>query len=249
MHTSYTVIITTFNRNLLLQRSLKSVLDQSLQPKEIIIINNHNKDIKKKFKSKKIKYYNLIKNFGSANGRNIGASLAKGKFLAYLDDDDFWHKDYLKHFVKINYDKDYDLILTNTNCIKKNQKNKIFHIDHRDFNVEKIGLYNPGIRSSATIVKRKSFLKVNGYDLKLYYGSADKDFLVKIIKNKMKIKIIKRVLVNYLLHENSHSRNSFLMLKSVIEYYKKHNHQINLINKIRYFKKIIYLYYLNLICD
>ena len=54
MHTSYTVIITTFNRNLLLQRSLKSVLDQSLQPKEIIIINNHNKDIKKNSNQKKL---------------------------------------------------------------------------------------------------------------------------------------------------------------------------------------------------
>jgi len=258
MKTSVTVLISTYDpfREKLLLKAINSIMQQSYKPQEVIIVDNHinlnNRLLIKRFNKKKnikFKYIKYTKPGGAFAVRNFVIKNLKTNYVAFLDDDDFWHKDYLKHFVKVNHNKDYDLILTNTNCIKKNQKNKIFHIDHRDFNVEKIGLYNPGIRSSATIVKRKSFLKVNGYDLKLYYGSADKDFLVKIIKNKMKIKIMKRVLVNYLLHENSHSRNSFLMLKSVIEYYKKHNHQINLINKIRYFKKIIYLYFLNLISD
>lgn len=157
MHTSYTVIITTFNRNLLLQRSLKSVLDQSLQPKEIIIINNHNKDIKKKFKSKKIKYYNLIKNFGSANGRNIGASLAKGKFLAYLDDDDFWHKDYLK-ISDIYLKKNLPDILISKKILFDKRGFKIFKQLKR-LSINDCFIKNPGIIGSNIIIKKNLYLK------------------------------------------------------------------------------------------
>ena len=96
MKISFSVIITTYNRNRLLKRSIDSVLNQSLQPKEIIIINNYFKDIRKIFKSNKIKIYKPKYTTDVANGRNLGAKLAKGNYLAYLDDDDYWHKDYLK---------------------------------------------------------------------------------------------------------------------------------------------------------
>ena len=71
MNISFSVIIVTYNRNKLLERSLKSVLKQSLQPKEIIIVNNYHKPLKNKFKSSKIKIIESIKNFDSADGENV----------------------------------------------------------------------------------------------------------------------------------------------------------------------------------
>ena len=113
MNISFSVIIVTYNRNKLLERSLKSVLKQSLQPKEIIIVNNYHKPLKNKFKSSKIKIIESIKNFDSADGRNIGSITASSKYLAFLDDDDYWHKDYLKISKKNILNKFPDILIAN----------------------------------------------------------------------------------------------------------------------------------------
>ena len=65
----------------------------------------------------------------------------------------------------------------------------------------------------------------------------------------MKIKINKKVLVNYLLHPQSHSRNNVLMLKSIIKYYNKHRCNISNLYKLRYLKRMFILYFLNLISN
>lgn len=253
---SITVLISTFDpkRKGLLLKAINSIINQSNKPKEVILVDN-NKNLNNRFLIKKFndnssinfKYFKFTKKGGAFGVRNFIVKKISTPYVAFLDDDDFWDKDYLLEFSKLNNYKKYDLILTNTNFIQNGKKNEIFHIDERDFTIEKIGLYNPGIRSSATIVKTKSFLKIKGYDLKLYYGSADKDFLVNFIKAGMKIKINKKVLVNYLLHPQSHSRNSMLMFKSILKYYKKHKENIGNIYKLRYFKKIFKLYLFNLV--
>ena len=251
-----TVLISTYDpkRKELLNKAISSIKKQTLKPKEVIIVDN-NKELNNRYLVNKLndnssisfKYLRFTKKGGAFAVRNFIAKKISTQYVAFLDDDDFWDKNYLLEFSKLNKYKKYDLILTNTNFIKSGKKNEIFHIDENDFTIEKIGLYNPGIRSSATIVKTKSFLKIKGYDLNLYYGSADKDFLVNFIKTRMKIKINKKVLVNYLLHPQSHSRNNALMLKSIIKYYNKHRNNISNLYKLRYLKKIIILYFFNLV--
>ena len=236
MHTSYTVIITTFNRNLLLQRSLKSVLDQSLQPKEIIIINNHNKDIKKKFKSKKIKYYNLIKNFGSANGRNIGASLAKGKFLSYLDDDDFWHKDYLQ-ISDIYLKQNLPDILISKKILFDKRGFKIFKQLKR-LSINDCFIKNPGIIGSNIIIKKRSLLKINGFDQNLI-PSEDKSLIIDAFYNKQKI-ILQD---NFIYYNNDNTKKLTYDYKKrkigKINFYLKYRKYMDLKSKLLNCKDII----------
>ena len=249
------IIIPTYDRFDSLMKAIESIENQTYKNFEMIIIDDASKDNRYKNleDNKNLNVIHLKKNSVEAKGyfsdsvRNHGIKDASGKYIAFLDDDDYWNKNYLKEFQRINYKKNYDLILANTFFVKKNKKREIFHIDINDFTVEKIGLYNPGIRSSATIIRRKSFLDINGYDLKLYYGSADKDFLSRFIKKKKKIKILKKVLVNYRIHESSHSRNTHLMLMSTIKYFSKYFFEISFFYKLRYLKKIFYYLILNLI--
>lgn len=97
------VIIPTYNRADKLARSVKSVLSQSYDVFEILIIDDGSKDNTRKIVEKlqdkhpdKIFYYKLEQNSGPARARNFGVSKARGEYIAFHDDDDEWHPDKLE---------------------------------------------------------------------------------------------------------------------------------------------------------
>jgi glycosyltransferase involved in cell wall biosynthesis len=100
------VIIPFYNRLDLLLSSVKSVADQSYRPIEMILIDDHSSDL---FDLKmldgfvstdmKIKLIRNDKNLGPGTSREAGRLNAKGDYIAYLDSDDFWHKNFLEKLV------------------------------------------------------------------------------------------------------------------------------------------------------
>ena len=88
----FNVIITTYNRAHLLPRAICSVLNQTYQNFELIIINGGSSDgtekVVKSFKDKRIRYGKQTKNKGMLADRNMGFDLSKGKYVTLLDDDD-----------------------------------------------------------------------------------------------------------------------------------------------------------------
>ena len=79
------------------------------EPIEILIINNGKLPIIKKDLQKNIliKVKNISPYIGIATARNVGGKKAEGEYIAFLDDDDFWPKNYLKNFIN-EVDKVYD---------------------------------------------------------------------------------------------------------------------------------------------
>ncbi|MBB6453996.1 glycosyltransferase involved in cell wall biosynthesis [Salirhabdus euzebyi] len=91
---SVSVIIPTFNRSELLRNSIQSVLDQTISPTEIIVVDDHSTDdtseVVGSFKNEKIKYVlNRFKK-GANGARNTGILLAECDFIAFQDSDDIW---------------------------------------------------------------------------------------------------------------------------------------------------------------
>ncbi|AAL80893.1 glycosyl transferase [Pyrococcus furiosus DSM 3638] len=88
------VIIPTHNRAKLLKRAIISVLNQTFEDFEIIVVDDASSDntpnIIESIKDSRIRYIRLEKNSGAPTARNIGIKKARGKFIALLDDDDEW---------------------------------------------------------------------------------------------------------------------------------------------------------------
>lgn len=86
------VIIPTYNRPDYLERAVTSVLKQTHQNLEIIIIDDHSvidlSHIISKFQDTRINFYRNKANRGSVYSRNRGISLCKGDYINFLDDDD-----------------------------------------------------------------------------------------------------------------------------------------------------------------
>lgn len=88
----FSVVIPTYNRSSVLPRAIDSVLSQSLQDFELIVVDDGSTDdtesIIQKY-SDKLKYCK-VENRGVSAARNIGATNTNGKYLAFLDSDDEW---------------------------------------------------------------------------------------------------------------------------------------------------------------
>ncbi|MCK5595776.1 glycosyltransferase family 2 protein, partial [bacterium] len=97
MKKKISVIIPAFNRANLLKKAIESVLSQTYQGFELIIVDDGSTDntyeIVSEFKNDII--YIKQENRGAAAARNTGIKRAENKFLAFLDSDDCWDKEKL----------------------------------------------------------------------------------------------------------------------------------------------------------
>lgn len=88
------VIIPTYNRANLLDRAIKSVLAQSYQDFEIIVVDDgstdNTKEIIENLYDNRIKYIRHDQNKGGACARNTGIKASSGQYIAFLDSDDEW---------------------------------------------------------------------------------------------------------------------------------------------------------------
>lgn len=111
------VVMPTYKRSDKLIRAIDSVLNQTYVNLELLLVNDNDPEdgYTKELKKRVEKYFNdsrftLIiqdKHINGAVARNVGIKQAKGEFIAFLDDDDWWKKNKIEEQVKFlsNLDK------------------------------------------------------------------------------------------------------------------------------------------------
>ena len=108
------VITPAFNSGRFVSETINSVLSQTYQNWELIIVDDGSTDetvkIVKSFQEKdnRIKLFENESNKGSAFSRNLALRNAKGKWIAFLDSDDVWHPEKLEKQIKF---------MTENNCL------------------------------------------------------------------------------------------------------------------------------------
>ena len=95
------IIIPCYNGGAFIAEAIESVVAQSLEDWELIIIDDgsvdNSKEIVKEFtKDKRISLLSNERNLGIAKTKNKGVKNSKGEFIAFLDQDDLWSKDKLE---------------------------------------------------------------------------------------------------------------------------------------------------------
>ena len=99
------IIIPTYRRPVFLRQAIESVLSQTFQEFELIVVDDCSGDttgeVVKSFKDKRIRLIQHRTNKGGSASRNTGIQNAKGRYIAFLDDDDEWLPEKLKLQVKL----------------------------------------------------------------------------------------------------------------------------------------------------
>ena len=99
-------VITTHNRLPLLKKALQSVADQSYENIEVVVVDDASTDDTKDYMESEnpvaCRYVHIPpeKSKGGNHARNVGVSLSRGEWVAFLDDDDEWFTDKIKRQVE-----------------------------------------------------------------------------------------------------------------------------------------------------
>lgn len=196
------VIIPTYNRVHLISRAIRSVLDQSYQDFEIIVVDDDSTDnieeVVKSFKDKRIKFVKHEKNKGGGAARNTGIRVAQGELIAFLDSDDEWLPEKLEEqinlFSKIMYSSAKILICCK--CIIHGRFRKRIEPKRGIKNGERISDYlfvSKGFIQTTSILVTKNLAKECLFDEELP-RHQDYDLLCKIEKAGTKIFFIDKPL-------------------------------------------------------
>jgi glycosyltransferase involved in cell wall biosynthesis len=111
------VIIPTYNVEKYIEECLDSVINQTFEDIEIICIDDKSSDntynILKEYciKDSRIKLYQNSQNLGIADTRNFSLKIAKGKYIYFLDSDDYIELDALETFYKLAEEKSLDILM------------------------------------------------------------------------------------------------------------------------------------------
>ena len=194
------VIIPVYNGAKFIESALNSVLKQDYQNFEIIVVNDGSIDNSETV----IKTYNVtyIKqdNMGVAAARNNGIDNAKGKFIAFLDQDDIWVSNKLRlqiDTLKTNQELGY--VLSHQILHLDNGVNKPNWLKENQLEQPIIG-YLP-----STLMVRKEILNKIGLFDNNYKLGSDTEWFFRANEQKIKMKIMSEVLVHRLIHGSNHS--------------------------------------------
>lgn len=110
------IIMLTYNRELIVGRAIESVLRQTYQDFEFIIVDNGSTDRSGQIADEYAEKYGCIsvihQERGSiGSGRNAGLSKAKGEYIAFIDDDDWCEPDFLEFLFNLAVENDADVAI------------------------------------------------------------------------------------------------------------------------------------------
>lgn len=232
---SVSIIMPAYNAEKTILSSISSVLAQTFEDWELIIVDDNSTDNTRPIikeiaeNNKKIKPIFLNKNSGSpAIPRNVGTENANYRYIAFLDADDLWMPNKLK--LQISYMEHNKLSFSCTGYQVQNLKMNIVG----RLIPPKINTYHGIIRDNTigclTVIYDSTVL---GKRLFPHCGHEDYALWLDILREGHIVGGVDQILGTYRLQENSVSSNKIRVLKYFLHIYNK-RHEINILVSLFY---------------
>lgn len=213
----FSVVIPAYNHDKYIRATIKSVLNQTLEAFELIIVNDGSTDkteeIIKSFNDERIKYF-YQENHDAPYTINRGLKMAKGKYIAILNSDDLFEKDKLEKSLK-GLENGADFVYGKLKAIDQENKpmekedERVIWIDKRLNNsdepntIEKlVKNINYFVTTSNYVFKREVVDIVGFFNEKLHI-SHDFDYLIRIWESGFNIEFMPEYLGSYRMHSDN----------------------------------------------
>lgn len=219
------IITPTYNCAEYIKETIKSVLNQTYQNWEMIIVDDASKDnteeVVKSIQDERIKYIKLLENSGAAVARNVAMNNAKGKYMAFLDSDDIWEKNKLEKQINFMKENNYNITCTSYKKISEdgNELNKVLNSKTKvDYN--RVLLDCP-VGNSSVMYNVEALGK---FEVPNIRKGNDDALWLKMLKKEKYIYGLKDVLMRYRVRSNSISSKKLDLVKYYWYKYRKIEH-------------------------
>ena len=227
---SVSVIVPFYNVESYIGRCLDTLVKQTLDDIEIILVNDGSKDRSKIVVDKYIKEYpeKIVylekENGGLSDARNFAIPYAKGEYIAFLDSDDYVNVEMYKDMYELAKRENSDMVECD------------FYWEYPDKKKEDIGVIYNGKKEMIEKVRvvawnkliKKDILEKSKVIFPKGYRYEDVEFTYKLVPYLDKVSFLKKPCVHYIQREGSISNNQnernkeiFDVLEHVIEFYKE----------------------------
>ncbi|MGJ8684490.1 MAG: glycosyltransferase [Nonlabens sp.] len=218
------VIVPCYNQGEFLDECLQSVLNQSYEDWECIIVNDgstdNSEDILRRWIQNDSRFSLMsIENAGVSNARNQGITKAKGEYILPLDADDYIHENYLESA--------FDIFNTSPSCkvvygavMMVGEKNKKWELP--EFSMKELAISN--IIPVSGIYRKEEWQRIGGYDVKLDKGLEDWEFWIHLLKDDPVVKFIDEISLYYRIKPESRNTGVNQLLQAEIQSYVFNKH-------------------------
>lgn len=223
------VVIPSYNREDKIQMAVNSVLNQTYQDFEIIIVDDCSLDgsveVIKQMKDPRIKLIELKENKGACAARNRGVEEAKGEWIAFQDSDDEWLPDKLeKQLAQLEQEQaDFSSARMRRYYLGSKKHYKMYPakiLKPEDYTFKAV-LYRNCVTTPNLMVKKSCFDTVK-FDpaIKKY---QDWDYTLTLLKNGFKMTFLNEVVLNSYIGEDSITtkRNEYRAFLAIYKKYQK----------------------------
>lgn len=200
-----TVIIPTYKRAQFIERAIDSVLNQTYNDFEIIVVddNNPKTEERKALEEKMQKYLNNDKvifvqhekNKNGAAARNTALKIAKGNYITFLDDDDYYMPRRLEVLKEtLDKDKEFDAVYSSCITIKKSKISEINYATKNGEFSKDLLMQKSFFSTGSNLFFRANILReLNGFD-ETFTRHQDIELMIRFFE-KHKILNVKEILV------------------------------------------------------
>jgi teichuronic acid biosynthesis glycosyltransferase TuaG len=221
------IVIPTYNHAPMLQRALATVVEQTYQNWNAIVVNNFSTDntleVVAAFNDPRIQCVNFRNNGVIGASRNEGIALATGKYVAFLDSDDTWFTTKLEQCIEI-LESGSDLVCHAEYWIDESGKSRLVAYGPSEAATHHNLIYKGNrISTSATVVRTALLKEVHGFDVSPeLISTEDYDLWIRLAAKSDKFAFIREPLGEYHRHDNNVSANIEKHLAAELALLEKH---------------------------
>lgn len=216
------IITPVYNCEEFLEECIQSVLNQTLKDWELILVDDCSTDSSSRILNKyvaldsRIKLYSFNKNVGAGVARNKGIEISRERFVAFLDSDDYWHKNKLRLQIDYMIRKNIEFSYTNFFELDKEDKASKVVLTPKSVNYFSL-LFNNYIKTLTAIYDTKRIGKIY---MPNYRKRQDWGLWFNILNKTNKAFRFTEPLAYYRTSNTSLSKNKLLLLKENYNFYR-----------------------------